>query len=104
MSQSRTLCIGMDGHQVTMAVAYVVQEQGLSMSCLSPQGTMQQGACHHRRILPGGLCKHTLVPEGVHAVLFKGVSIKTYEVWLCQIRTPNAHTTTSPQTGRDRST
>jgi transposase len=39
MSQSRTLCIGMDVHKDAMAVAYVAQEHGAAVASLGPMGT-----------------------------------------------------------------
>jgi hypothetical protein len=41
MSPSRTLCIGMDGHQATMAVAYIVQEPGAAGTSLGTMGARQ---------------------------------------------------------------
>jgi transposase len=47
MSQSRTLCIGMDVHKDTIAVASVAQEHGAEVTCLGPIGT-RQGDIDHR--------------------------------------------------------
>src|SRR5262249_58663424 len=41
MSQSSTLCIGMDVHKETIAVAYVAQEPGAAVTSLGTIGTRQ---------------------------------------------------------------
>jgi transposase len=41
MSQSRTLCIGMDVHKASIAVAYVAQEHGAEVTYLGAIGTRQ---------------------------------------------------------------
>jgi hypothetical protein len=41
MSQSSTLCIGMDVHKETLAVAYVVHEHGAAVTSRGPSGTRQ---------------------------------------------------------------
>ena len=41
MSQSRTLFIGMDVHQETIAVAYVAQDHGAEVTSLGTMGTRQ---------------------------------------------------------------
>ena len=41
MSQSRTLCIGMDVHKESIAVAYVAQDPGAAVTSLGSIGTRQ---------------------------------------------------------------
>jgi methylmalonyl-CoA mutase cobalamin-binding subunit len=41
MSQSRTLCIGLDVHKETIAVAYVAQDHGAEVTYLGTIGTRQ---------------------------------------------------------------
>jgi hypothetical protein len=41
MSQSRTLCIGMDVHKETIAVAYVAQDHGAAVTYCGTIGTRQ---------------------------------------------------------------
>jgi transposase len=41
MSQSRTLCIGMDGPKETIAVAYIAQDHGAAGTSLGTIGTRQ---------------------------------------------------------------
>jgi len=41
MSQSHTLCVGMDVHKETMAVAYVAQAHGAEVPYLGTIGTRQ---------------------------------------------------------------
>src|SRR5262249_25216822 len=41
MSQSSTLCIGLDVHTDMSAVAYVAQEHGADVTVLGPMGTRQ---------------------------------------------------------------
>src|SRR4029453_18892966 len=41
MSQSRTLCIGMDVHKETIAVAYIAQDHGAEVTSLGTIGTRQ---------------------------------------------------------------
>ena len=41
MSQSSTLCIGMDVHKETIAVAYGAQEHGAAVTSLGTIGTRQ---------------------------------------------------------------
>jgi transposase len=52
MSQSRTLCIGMDVHTETLAVAYVAQEHGAEGTSLGPIGTRQCEVDHLLRQMP----------------------------------------------------
>jgi len=41
MSQSSTLCIGMDVHTETIAVAYIAQDHGAEVTSLGTIGTRQ---------------------------------------------------------------
>jgi len=41
MSQSHTLCVGMDVHKETMAVAYVAQDHGAEVPSVGTIGTRQ---------------------------------------------------------------
>ena len=52
MSQSRTLFIGMDGHQDAIAVAYVAQDHGAEVTSLSTIGTHQCDIDHRIRKMP----------------------------------------------------
>ena len=44
MSQSRTLCVGMDVHQETMAVASVAQDPGAEVPDVGTSGTRQSAS------------------------------------------------------------
>jgi transposase len=46
MSQSRTLCIGMDVHKETIAVAYVAQAHGAAVPFPGTIGTRQCASDH----------------------------------------------------------
>jgi transposase len=52
MAQSRTLFLGMDVHQATMAVADVAQEHGAEVTSLGPMGTRQCDIDHLLRTMP----------------------------------------------------
>jgi transposase len=52
MAQSRTLCIGMDVHQDTIAVAYVAHEHGAAVTFLGTIGTRQGDLDHLVRQMP----------------------------------------------------
>jgi len=41
MAQSITLCLGLDVHKASMAVAYVAQDHGAEVTSLGPIGTRQ---------------------------------------------------------------
>ena len=46
MSQATTLCIGMDVHKDSLAVAYVAQEHGAAVTYLGSIGTRQGDIDH----------------------------------------------------------
>ena len=52
MSQSRTLCIGMDGHKATIAVAYVAQDHGADVTYFGSIGTRQSALDPLIRTMP----------------------------------------------------
>src|SRR5207237_1868333 len=52
LSQSRTLCVGMDVHQETMAVAYVAQDPGAEVPDVGPSGTRQSASETLIRTMP----------------------------------------------------
>src|ERR1700746_3285208 len=52
MSQSRTLCIGMDVHKATMAVAYVAQDHGAEVTSRGTMGTRQCEIDQRSRQMP----------------------------------------------------
>jgi transposase len=52
MSHSRTLCMGMDGHTDSIAVAYVAQDQGAEVTSLGTCGTRPCDIAHRIRTMP----------------------------------------------------
>ena len=52
MSQSSTLCIGMDVHKETIAVAYVAQAHGAEVTSVGTVGTRQCDIDHLLRTMP----------------------------------------------------
>jgi len=52
MAQSRTLCVGLDVHQETMAVASVAQDPGAAGPDVGPSGTRQSASETRIRTMP----------------------------------------------------
>ena len=52
LAQSRTLCIGLDVHQETIAVAYSAQDYGAAVTSLGTMGTRQCDIEHRIRTMP----------------------------------------------------
>jgi hypothetical protein len=52
MSQSRTLCIGMDVHKETMAGACIAQDHGAEVTSLGTMGTRQGDIAQLVRKMP----------------------------------------------------
>ena len=51
-SPSRTLCMGMDGHKASIAVAYVAQDQGAEVTSWGTCGTRPGASAHRIRTMP----------------------------------------------------
>src|SRR5262249_52333111 len=84
MAQSRTLCIGMDVHKETSAVAYVAQEHGAEVTALGTIRTrqcdidqrirkMQSKATHLIFVYAAGPCGYWL---------YRYLRKKDYDCWV----------------------
>src|SRR5262245_20495430 len=84
MSQSRTLCIGMDVHKETMAVASVAQEHGAEVTSLGPLGTRQCDIAHRVRKRPSKATHLIFVYEAgpCGSWLSRYLTKKDYTCWV----------------------
>ena len=84
MAQSSTLCMGMDVHKDTIAVASVAQEHGAAVTYLGPLGTrqcdmdqlirkMQSKATHLLFVYEAGPCGYWL---------YRYLTKKGYDCWV----------------------
>ena len=84
MSQSSTLCIGMDVHQETIAVAYVAQDQGAEVTYLGTMGTRQCDLDQLVRKMPSQATHLVFVYEAgpCGSWLSRYLRTKGYDCWV----------------------
>src|SRR6266571_1379689 len=84
MSQSSTLCIGMDVHKETIAVAYVAQDHGAEVTYLGTMGTRQCDIDQLVRKMPSKAKHLVFVYEAgpCGSWLYRYLRQKDYDCWV----------------------